>query len=63
MNYVSARYCLGANLAVLEIKMFIATLVRRVASLELTADKVEWNPSTMIPRPLDGAKVRVRANF
>jgi cytochrome P450 len=52
---------LGANLALLEIKMFLAMLAREVASMELASEIVEWNAFSMIPKPFDGALVRVQA--
>ena len=55
------RYCLGVNLAMTEMKIFLASLARAVPSFELNAPiqdgKVLWNPSTLIPRPLDGARI------
>ena len=52
------RYCLGANLATLEIKLLLAILARNVKRMELVKEgEIEWNPSTMVPKPLDGAQV------
>jgi cytochrome P450 len=53
------RYCLGANLALLEIKVFLAMMTRKV-DFELLSDRVEWNPASMIPKPADGAMIRAR---
>jgi cytochrome P450 len=53
----SGRYCLGANLALLEIKVFLALMARKV-DFELLSDRVEWNPATMIPKAADGVMIR-----
>jgi cytochrome P450 len=53
------RYCLGANLALLEIKVFLALMVRKV-DFELLSDRLEWNPATMIPKPADGVMIKAR---
>lgn len=57
------RYCLGANLATLEIKVFLAVFARRVAAFELVGDNtkglINWNPQTMIPRPADGVQIEI----
>eukprot|EP00548_Thalassiothrix_antarctica_P011466 CAMPEP_0194160450 /NCGR_PEP_ID=MMETSP0152-20130528/78398_1 /TAXON_ID=1049557 /ORGANISM="Thalassiothrix antarctica, Strain L6-D1" /LENGTH=418 /DNA_ID=CAMNT_0038870141 /DNA_START=321 /DNA_END=1577 /DNA_ORIENTATION=+ len=55
------RYCLGSNLALLEMKMFMFVLTRKVDTLNLVVpkDKIKWNPYSIIPKPLDGAAVRI----
>ena len=55
------RYCLGANLAMLEMKVFLATFARRIASFQLVNGDVpvEWHTATMIPRPADGALIEI----
>lgn len=58
------RYCLGANLAMLEMKVFLATFARRVPTFQLAGNKVregiiEWHPRTIIPRPLDDTLVEL----
>jgi len=59
------RYCLGSNLAVLELKVFLASFARRVPTFRLVghnaneANDIQWHPSTMIPRPLDGATIQL----
>ena len=57
------RYCLGANLAMLEIKVFLAFLARRVAGFELVKGGIEnaidWNPQSMVPKPADGVEVEI----
>ena len=55
---VGARYCLGANLALLELKVFLATFARIIPSftLPVQASKkdIEWDKRSIIPRPKDG---------
>ena len=55
------RFCLGYHLAMVEMKVFLAVLARRVTSFGLVHHEkqkpVQWNPGTMIPRPLDGVMV------
>merc|ERR1719410_75879 len=60
------RYCLGKNLAQLEMKMFLATMVRKISKIELNMAPdgyykhnqyfpVEWSKSgAVIPTPADG---------
>lgn len=57
------RHCIGAPLATMQIQLFLATLARTVESFDLVEDytnqkPVVWNPSTMVPRPKDGANVQ-----
>jgi cytochrome P450 len=54
------RYCLGYNLALLEMKVFLATLARRIDSYQLVNgdNKIKWNPATMIPKPIDGVLIK-----
>jgi cytochrome P450 len=57
------RYCLGANLAMAEMKIFLSMMARLVPKLQLVnkekyQDHVEWHPSTMIPRPNDGLLIQ-----
>lgn len=59
------RYCLGYNLAMMEMKVFLAALARQVSSFELEKyaseatkrNPVRWNPSTIMPRPKDGVSI------
>lgn len=57
------RYCLGSNLALMEIKVFLALFARRVKSFYLVGayskGDIEWNPKTMIPKPLDGVQIEI----
>lgn len=61
---VRPRSCIGKTLASAEIKVFIATLARRV-EFELQGskgDNVEWAPTTVIKKPADGVPVSVIAS-
>lgn len=57
---VGPRFCLGYNLAMMEMKVFLAVLARRTTSFELAnypaalKQPVKWNPYTIMPRPKDG---------
>ncbi|KAL7470714.1 hypothetical protein ACHAXS_010982 [Conticribra weissflogii] len=56
------RYCLGANLALAEMKAFLALFARRVEDFELvnmTPENVTWKKASIIPKPSDGAVVKV----
>jgi cytochrome P450 len=60
------RYCIGSSLAMMEMKVFLAVLARRVSYFELTPNcggantkkPVKWNPSTITPRPLEGVTIQ-----
>ena len=58
------RFCLGYHLAMMEMKVFLATFARKVAAFELTnypvgsKRTVKWNPYTIMPRPKDGVLVQ-----
>jgi cytochrome P450 len=53
------RYCLGANLAMAEMKVFLALLARRVDFnlVNMSPDNVTWKKASIIPKPADGAVV------
>lgn len=53
------RYCLGANLANAEMKVFLALLARRVDFnlVNMTPENVTWKKASIIPKPEDGAVV------
>lgn len=63
------RSCVGAPLATLQIKVFLAVLARTVASFHVlhnatanstSESSVDWNPEpTMIPLPMDGLQIDV----
>jgi len=56
-----ARRCLGENLAMTEMKIFLATLARRVDyDLVSPTDKILWKKMSIMPRPLDGVEVAAR---
>lgn len=60
----SPRYCLGANLAYAEMKVFLATLARKIdCQLSSITDhsKVQWRPMGIIPKEKDGVLVTVKA--
>lgn len=55
------RHCLGSYLASTELATFIATLARRVDfDLLSSTEDVEWAPSTVIKKPLDGCRILAR---
>lgn len=58
---VGPRYCLGVNLAMAEMKVFLALFARRVdfEMTNTTADNVEWKKVSIIPKPRDGALISV----
>src|SRR5210317_1746881 len=53
------RYCLGANLANAEMKVFLALLARRVDFnlVNMTPENITWKKASIIPKPEDGAVV------
>ena len=58
---VGPRYCLGANFALAEMKVFLALFAQRVDFnlTNTTADNVEWKKLSIIPKPKDGALISV----
>ena len=60
---VGPRYCLGYNLAVAEMKIFLALFARRVDfdMTNTTPDNIEWKRLSIIPKPKDGALISVRS--
>jgi len=57
------RYCLGANLAMAEMKIFLATVARKVDfDLVGNTESIEWSPSTIIPTPADGTVIAPRVS-
>jgi cytochrome P450 len=54
-----ARYCLGANLAIAEMKVFFALFARRVEFdlVNMSKDHVTWQKNTIIPKPEDGTVI------
>mmetsp|Transcript_24491 Transcript_24491/g.50391 ORF Transcript_24491/g.50391 Transcript_24491/m.50391 type:complete len:378 (+) Transcript_24491:624-1757(+) len=55
------RRCIGYNLALAEIKVFLALMARRVENYDLVGngsrgadEAIVWNPKTIIPKPKDG---------
>lgn len=58
---VGPRYCLGVNLALAEMKVFLALFARRVEFhlTNTTPDNVEWKNFSIIPKPKDGALITV----
>eukprot|EP00584_Thalassiosira_punctigera_P004368 CAMPEP_0172536614 /NCGR_PEP_ID=MMETSP1067-20121228/8353_1 /TAXON_ID=265564 ORGANISM="Thalassiosira punctigera, Strain Tpunct2005C2" /NCGR_SAMPLE_ID=MMETSP1067 /ASSEMBLY_ACC=CAM_ASM_000444 /LENGTH=608 /DNA_ID=CAMNT_0013321721 /DNA_START=50 /DNA_END=1876 /DNA_ORIENTATION=- len=55
------RYCLGVNLALAEMKVFLALFARRVdfEMTNTTAENVEWKKLSIIPKPRDGAFISI----
>jgi cytochrome P450 len=61
------RYCIGASLAMAEMKIFLALLARRV-DFDLvqdikTNDDVVWKKRSIIPKPEDGVVIRPRRDL
>ncbi len=58
---VGPRYCLGVNLALAEMKVFLALFARRVDfdMTNTTPENVEWKKISIIPKPKDGALISV----
>jgi cytochrome P450 len=59
----SHRYCLGANLAMAEMRVFLASLARKI-DFDLATitpeSKIEWRPLGVIPKEKDGVMVNAR---
>jgi pentalenene oxygenase len=59
------RRCLGERLALTEMKIFLATLARKVdydlANIKSSDDAIKWKKMTFMARPLDGAEIKPRA--
>jgi len=55
------RFCLGYNLAMAEMKVFLALLARRVDFnlVNMNQDNVTWKKASIIPKPEDGAVVKL----
>jgi len=53
------RYCLGANLAMAEMKVFLALFARRVdfELVNMNPDNVTWKRASIMPKPEDGAVI------
>lgn len=59
---VGPRSCLGGNLALADMKIFISTFARRV-DFDLVGSKgtnVEWSPTSVIKKPADGVPILAR---
>lgn len=68
---VGPRECLGAPMAMLQLKTFLAVFARRVASFDLVHGphmdeddeeeagwlNINWNPRSLIPKPKDGVEI------
>lgn len=56
------RYCLGANLALLEMKVFLALMVRQIDYdlVNMNHNNVTWKKQSIIPKPQDGAVIAPR---
>lgn len=58
------RFCLGANFALAEMKVFLALFARPVEDFDLVnmnAKNITWQLSSIIPKPSDGAVITVRS--
>ena len=60
---VGPRFCLGYNLALAEMKTFLALFARKVDFdlTNTTPDNVEWKKMSIIPKPIDGAMITVKS--
>ncbi|KAL7524960.1 hypothetical protein ACHAWF_001151, partial [Thalassiosira exigua] len=59
---VGPRFCLEANLAMAEMKVFLALFARRV-EFDLTntmAENIEWKKVSIIPKTRGGALITVK---
>jgi len=57
------RYCLGSNLAMAEMKVFLAVLARNISYKLDREDNIEWSRDlTVIAKPVDGVQVTVKAS-
>jgi cytochrome P450 len=56
------RYCLGANLAMAEMKVFLSLFARRVDFdlVNMTKDHVTWQKNSILPKPEDGTLIAPR---
>ncbi len=56
------RYCLGASLAMAEMKVFLALFARRIDFnlVNMSKDNVTWQRMSMIPKPEDGTVIAPR---
>lgn len=59
------RRCLGERLAMTEMKIFLATLARKVdydlVNIKSLDDEIKWKKMTAMARPLDGAEIKPRS--
>lgn len=53
------RYCLGANLAIAEMKVFLSLFARRVdfKLVNMSKDHVSWQARSILPKPEDGSVI------
>lgn len=62
-----SRRCLGAPLAMAEMRIFLALFARTVDRFELAGfggkehPSIRWKPFTLVPQPLDGAPIRANS--
>lgn len=55
------RYCLGSNLAMAEMKTFLAVLARKIDfELVNSTEDIEWQKFSIMPKPKDGTLVSVK---
>ena len=57
-----SRRCLGASLAMAEMRVFLTTFIRSVEDFDLSNVQKElllWNPSSIVPKPNDGFSILV----
>lgn len=65
-----SRRCIGASLAMAEMRVFLSILARKIEKYELIGDgastdgasttqpNIRWNPTSIIPKPADGVPIR-----
>jgi len=59
-----ARYCLGANLAMAEMKIFLSIVARKMEfSLVNGTDNIKWQKLSIIPKPKDGTLIYATKNL
>jgi cytochrome P450 len=66
---IGSRYCLGADLAVIEMKIMLGVMAQKLPDFDLISPKVrdldkaidiQWREKTIIPVPQDGVSMKIR---
>ena len=64
-----SRRCIGASLAMAEMRVFLSILARRIDRFELLGDgsaehnTIRWKPASIIPKPLDGVPISATSHI